>query len=260
MSGNSQRFNVHKNDNYTIMSNYHLRERDMSLKAKGLLSVILSLPSDWDYSIAGLVAISKENETAVKSALNELKRFGYLRVTKQMPNETESGRIEYAYDIYEQPSKKVAKENLAIEKQGIENLGVENQGQLNTNKVITNNQITNNKENNDQPAKPSDHELINEFDELWQQYPRKQGKAKALEAYKRARKAGVDKSTVLDGITRYNAQIKANKTNLKYVMQGSTWFNGKRWEDEYSSQLSQKPKTKQEQIDDDYLNYLETLG
>ena len=259
MSGNGQRFNVHKNENYTIMSNYHLRERDMSLKAKGLLSVILSLPSDWDYSIAGLVAISKENETAVKSALNELKRFGYLKVTKQMPNETESGRIEYAYDIYEQPCAKIAQENLSIDKQGIENLGVENQGQLNTNKTITNNKIINYKENNDQPAKPSDHELLIEFEDLWAQYPRKQGKAKALEAYKRARKAGVDKTTVLDGLTRYNAQITANKTNIKYVMQGSTWFNGKRWEDEYNSQPT-KPTTKQDQIDQEYLEYLESLG
>lgn len=259
MSGNGQRFNVHKNENYTIMSNYHLRERDMSLKAKGLLSVILSLPSDWDYSIAGLVAISKENETAVKSALNELKRFGYLKVTKQMPNETESGRIEYAYDIYEQPCAKIAQENLSLGKQGVENLGVENQGQLNTNKTITNNKIINYKENNDQPAKPSDHELLIEFEDLWAQYPRKQGKAKALEAYKRARKAGVDKTTVLDGLTRYNAQITANKTNIKYVMQGSTWFNGKRWEDEYSGQPT-KPTTKQDQIDQEYLEYLESLG
>lgn len=259
MSGNSQRFNVHKNENYTIMSNYHLRERNMSLKAKGLLSVILSLPIDWDYSIAGLVAISKENETAVKSALNELKRFGYLKVTKHMPNETESGRIEYAYDIYEQPSAKIAQENLALDKQGIENLGVENQGQLNTNKTITNNKITNNKESNDQPAKPSDQELLIEFEDLWHHYPRKQGKAKALEAYKRARKAGVDKTTVLDGITRYNAQITANKTKSKYIMQGSTWFNGKRWEDEYNIQAA-KPTTKQSQIDKEYLEYLESLG
>lgn len=256
MSGNSQRFNVHKNENYTIMSNYHLRERDMTLKAKGLLSVILSLPADWDYSIAGLVAISKENETAIKSALNELKRFGYLKVTKHMPNETESGRIEYAYDIYEQPSDKIAKENLALDKQGIENLGLENQGQLNTNKTNTNKTNTNNKENNDHPAKPSDQELNREFEDLWHLYPRKQGKAKALEAYKRARKAGVDKTTVLDGISRYNAQIKANKTKAKYIMQGSTWFNGKRWEDEYTNQPAAL-MTKQEQIDDEWLQSLE---
>ena len=122
---------------------------------------------------------------------------------------------------------------------------------------IDNNTTNNtNRINNDQPAKPSDQELISEFEELWQQYPRKQGKAKALEAYKRARKAGVDKSTVLDGISRYNAQIKANKTNLKYVMQGSTWFNGKRWEDEYTGQQI-RPKSKQDQIDDEWLQSLE---
>lgn len=120
---------------------------------------------------------------------------------------------------------------------------------INTNKI----------NNNDQPAKPSDQELISEFEDLWQQYPRKQGKAKALEAYKRARKAGVDKTTVSDGITRYNAQIKANKTASKYIMQGSTWFNGKRWEDEYNAQPT-KPITQQEQIDQEYMEYLESLG
>lgn len=128
----------------------------------------------------------------------------------------------------------------------------------NTNTTINTN--TNQINNNDQPAKPAECDYIAEFEDLWRQYPRKQGKAKALEAYKRARKAGVDKTTVLDGITRYNAQIKANKTKAKYIMQGSTWFNGKRWEDEYTDQPKAQPKTKQEQIDDDYLKYLESLG
>lgn len=124
----------------------------------------------------------------------------------------------------------------------------------NTNTTTTTN--TKQIKNNDQPAKPSDQELVNEFEDLWHIYPRKQGKAKALEAYKRARKAGVDKSTVLDGISRYNAEIKAKKTASKYIMQGSTWFNGKRWEDEYTSQPA-APKTKQDQIDDEWLKSLE---
>ena len=119
------------------------------------------------------------------------------------------------------------------------------------------NDMLKNKINNEQPAEPAECDYVSEFNELWQQYPRKQGKAKALEAYKRARKAGVDKTTVLDGITRYNAQIKANKTASKYIMQGSTWFNGKRWEDEYANQPTTRPKTKQEQIDDEWLQSLE---
>jgi hypothetical protein len=92
---------VNKNQNYTVMSNYHLRSKNLSLKAKGLLCIVFSLPDDWDYSIAGLVAICKESVSAVKSALAELKEWGYLTVTKLTPEQTESGRIEYVYDFFE---------------------------------------------------------------------------------------------------------------------------------------------------------------
>lgn len=125
---------VNKTKNYTVMSNEHLKDRRLSLKAKGLLSVMLSLPDTWDYSISGLVAICKESETAVKSTLNELKSCGYLVVTKKMPSETESGRIEYVYDVFEhaqtgrQPVEKQGVEKQGVEKQGVENLGVENLG------------------------------------------------------------------------------------------------------------------------------------
>lgn len=104
----------------------------MSLKAKGLLSLMLSLPEGWDYSIAGLVAISKENESALKSTLNELKAFGYLVITKKMPNETESGRIEYEYNIFEQPQGKQEVEKQGVENQPLEIQPVENPPQLNT--------------------------------------------------------------------------------------------------------------------------------
>lgn len=134
-------FKINKTSNYTVMSNHHLQEKEMSLKAKGLLSVMLSLPENWDYSISGLVAICKESETAINSTLKELKELGYLKVGKKMPNETNSGRIEYIYNIYEIPQKQGV-EKQALEKQGVdflglEFLGVENQGQLNTNNTIT---------------------------------------------------------------------------------------------------------------------------
>ena len=125
------------------MSNEHLKDKRLSLKAKGLLSVMLSLPDTWDYSISGLVAICRESETAVKSTLNELKSCGYLVVTKKMPNETESGRIEYVYDIFEkaqtekQGVEKQGVENLGVENLGVENLGVENVRQLSTKESST---------------------------------------------------------------------------------------------------------------------------
>lgn len=130
-TSNSSVCRVHKNANYTVMSNYHLQSRNLSLKAIGLLSKVFSLPDDWDYSIAGLTCICKENETAIKSALNELKEWGYLTVTKLMPSETKSGRIEYVYDFYEYSKKDTASGTSSStpkvhkEKQDIENLPLE---------------------------------------------------------------------------------------------------------------------------------------
>lgn len=181
-TSNSSVCRVHKNANYTVMSNYHLKSKNLSLKAIGLLSKIFSLPDGWDYSIAGLTCICKENETAIKSALNELKEWGYLTVTKLMPSETKSGRIEYVYDFYEysekdtpsgkgssapkQYTEKQGIENLPleiteitpikqeVEKQEVENLPleilpvefqpIENQGQLNTYNKYTKKSSTNN--------------------------------------------------------------------------------------------------------------------
>ena len=129
---------VNKTKNYTVMSNEHLKDKRLSLKAKGLLSVMLSLPDTWDYSISGLVAICKESETAVKSTLNELKSCGYLVVTKKMPDETESGRIEYVYDIFEHAQTgKQPVEKQGVEKQGVENLGVESLGVENVRQLST---------------------------------------------------------------------------------------------------------------------------
>lgn len=142
---------MNKTKNYTVMGNEHLNDKRLSLKAKGLLSVMLSLPDTWNYSISGLVAICKESETAVKSTLNELKSCGYLVVTKKMPDETESGRIEYVYDIFEHAQ--TGKQG--VEKQGVENLGVEslcvenvrqlNTKEANTDKSNTDKANTNNK-------------------------------------------------------------------------------------------------------------------
>ena len=94
---------VNKNKNYTAMSNTHLRDLNLSLKARGLLSTILSLPENWNYSIGGLVAICKENESSVKSGLNELKNAGYMVVEKLYSDESGTGKFKYIYNIFENP-------------------------------------------------------------------------------------------------------------------------------------------------------------
>ena len=94
---------VNKNKNYTTMSNVHLRDLNLSLKARGLLSTILSLPDNWNYSIGGIAAICKENETCIKSGLKELKEAGYMVVEKLYSDESGTGKFKYVYNIFENP-------------------------------------------------------------------------------------------------------------------------------------------------------------
>ncbi len=83
-------FRVEKTKDFTIMSNYHLRDKSLSLKAKGLLSQMLSLPEEWDYTLAGLACINKESKDAIRSAVNELEQAGYI--TRRQTT-TEGGRF-----------------------------------------------------------------------------------------------------------------------------------------------------------------------
>lgn len=87
-------FRVEKTDNYTVMSNYHLRDMNLSLKAKGLLSWMLSNTDTWDYSVAGIVQNVKESRDAVNSALCELEDCGYL-TRRQIRSGGKFGDMEY---------------------------------------------------------------------------------------------------------------------------------------------------------------------
>ena len=127
-------FKVEKTKNFTIMSNHHLQNKNLSLKAKGLLSYMLSLPNDWDYSLAGLVANSKESKTSIRNTLNELKENHYLSVTKLYPNQTESKKIEYIYNIYEEPHLEPSMQKQDTENQYLSFQSLENNTQINTNK------------------------------------------------------------------------------------------------------------------------------
>ena len=266
---------VNKNANYTVMSNYHLRSTNLSLKAIGLLSKVLSLPENWDYSISGLTAICKEKETAIKAALDELKHWGYLVVTKLMPNETNSGRIEYVYDFYEYSEKdtpdadqndddtydedgdvstvSVKKAPQGAEKQGIENLpleilpieiqAVENRRQLN--KDISSKDVLSKEE------LKTDYK--EEFENLWSLYPNKKGKTNALKDYISARKSGVKFEDVLSGLYKYIEYINLEKTPEKYIKHGSTWFHQHCWEDDYTTK---RPLTTGD-ITYDFTDYME---
>lgn len=125
-------FRINKTQNYTVMSNHHFKEKGMSLKAKGLLSLMLSLPDDWDYSISGLATLSKDGKDSIMSALAELEKFGYL-TRKRLTNEKgQFAGVEY--NIFEIPQPKdPISENPNEGNENSENANSEKPAQLNTN-------------------------------------------------------------------------------------------------------------------------------
>ena len=94
-------FRVERTGDYTVMSNFHLKDKRLSLKAKGLLSQMLSLPDDWDYTLSGLCFINRESKDAIRSAINELERAGYIRRKQTIDATGKFGANEYS--IYERP-------------------------------------------------------------------------------------------------------------------------------------------------------------
>ena len=93
-------FRVERTRNYTIMSNYHLRDKRISLKAKGLLSQMLSLPEDWDYTLPGLASINSEGKDAIRAAVAELERAGYIQRRQTVDKDGKFGNNEYIIREY----------------------------------------------------------------------------------------------------------------------------------------------------------------
>ncbi|WP_317414191.1 helix-turn-helix domain-containing protein [Holdemanella porci] len=150
---------VNNTKGFTVMSNYHFQDKEISLKAKGLLGLMLSLPSNWDYSVNGLVAIVKENKAAVQTALKELEEHKYLKRTRV---QDETGRFDYIYDIYEKPYDKLpCTENRCTDIQCTEVQCTENQPQINTNKQNTNKQNTKELNTNEYKEKNIKKESVN---------------------------------------------------------------------------------------------------
>ena len=138
-------FRVEKKTDFTIMSNNHFRDKNLSWKAKGLLSTILSLPEDWDYSLTGLTALSKDGRDSSNAAIKELEKNGYL-LRRQI---RENGKIiDWEYIVFEKPvtdlsdTEKPQTEKPVTDFPQLEKPHVENPKQLNTNIQSNNISIT----------------------------------------------------------------------------------------------------------------------
>lgn len=119
-----------KNENYTIVSNVCVRDNRISLKAKGMMSLVMSLPDDWDFSIQGLSSIVKEGKSAIYAAINELKEFGYCNV---ITSRVDKGKIiGNDYTFFEEPCTDIPyTENQDADNPNMDNQDLENQPQIN---------------------------------------------------------------------------------------------------------------------------------
>lgn len=194
---------VEKTKNYTTMSNYHFKDKDMSLKAKGLLSLILSLPEEWDYTLEGLSMLCRDGVDSVRTALKELREFGYVETTRVRD---EKGRLRGTeYVVYEKPvSHSPESKESIVEEQGMEESvfeesvcdestlekpildfpilekpTLENPAQLNTKESNTNNILNTNISNQD----AADIKPVKKLDSRRAYYPESEQLDKAFKAF-----------------------------------------------------------------------------
>ena len=221
------RFVRYKNQNYTTISNVFLRDARLSLKSKGLMALVMSLPDDWDFSIDGIVAIVHEGRTAVYSALNELKSFGYcvfhvVRDSRGVIQGTD-------YKFYETPCSSVPNvENPLVENPHAENLNVDKKGVTidylnnipicnnnisaslfvnstgdNTIDTTTSNQEKEIKEKKSFQKKEKKKKILDEFEQCWIAYRRKGSKKKAREQWEKLKDK--ERASVMPHIRAYVA-------------------------------------------------------
>lgn len=220
---------------FTSLPQSIFRDKRLSLKDVGLLVSMLSLPDDWEFSENGLEAIFEhDGQASIRTGLKSLEKNGYLKRVRERDKQT--GKITACnWYLYDYPH---------FEKPHLENPNVDNPSWGNPPQSITKESITKesttkeSKNNKSADALPSIDaaSLEAEFDILWRLYPRKEGKSNALKDYIKARKDKKNPATMEEvqrGIERYVKYITAQKTERRFVKQGSTWFHQRCWEDEY---------------------------
>lgn len=207
-----------KNKNYSVICNEVFKEKELSLKAKGLYALVMSLPDDWDFSLKGICELSKENYTAVNNAIKELIEAGYC----QRGRVYDKGKISgFEYYFFEEKEKSPR----------LDFLNMEN---LNDNKYT----ISNNPNSNTKGIKKSisnDIQKVEEetglsFNDFYKLYPLKKSKQQAEKSWNRLSKA--DRQEAIDKLPAYIADCIQEKRSFKHP---STYLNQRTWEDDFTT-------------------------
>lgn len=228
---------VEKDTNYTHMSNFHLRDKSLSLRAIGLLSKMLSLPPEWDYTVSGLAAICKEGRDAVRATLMELETSGYM-VRQQ--THTEAGTFgKNEYIVYERPRGAPLTENPSTVEPSTDTPLTENSAQINKdlNKDLL----------NIPPIVPQRGRRVKNvpkhepemFERLWKKYPRGKDKAAAIREWDRLKP---DRALMMAMSAALDRDIASEEwrrgIGIPYLCR---WLSNRRWEDEPRGQADTTP-------------------
>ena len=249
-------------EKYTSIDNEILMDKNLDLRTLGLLIKMLSLPNDWEFSEKGLEALfEKDGQTSVRTGLKNLEKYGYLKREKVKGENGLFKGVEWTISEYPKISQKSEEkprlENPNMVNPNLEEPNLENQPQYNTNQYNT--KETKTKETNicEQSFLEKEMPVLEEFQKLWEIYPRKEGKRSALKHYKSAKKEGATYEQVKDGIERYKAFLKKMGWGYEYTKMGSTYFHGRLWEDEYEQEVKQSDNMGEN--DKEYLDWLDSL-
>lgn len=239
---------IEKKDHFTRIDNGLIQNPEISLKAKGLLAYMLSLPDDWDYSISGLSVKCKEGKSSIRSAITELMEHRYI--TRSLAR-GENGRLGgYEYVVYEEPQPSC--ENQTSDNQSSDNQSSENRTQQTNNS--TNEKKTNTPYSppggdgapaepapEDRPArksKPSRREKSmpdydpEAFEIFWSAYPRKDGRKAAIRAWDKLRPDKPLCRAMYDALRRQRRSEQWAEEGGRFIPHFSTWLNQRKWEDQ----------------------------
>lgn len=229
-------FRVEKNHSYTVMANHHLRDERLSLKSKGLLSLILSLPDDWRISIEGMTQFSSDGKDAIRSAIRELTDAGYI--TRDQTH-SEAGTFSgYEYTIHETPAASPSSGFPTMEKPTTGNPTTENPTLQNTDRLSTDIPPIVPHEGDGEPPKRTRRRSSKSvpdyepelFERFWAAYPRGEDRQGAVAEWDSLRP---DQETML-AMSRALVRQKASEEwqrgiGIPYAVR---WLRRRRWEDE----------------------------
>lgn len=242
-----------KQNNFSIVSNAIIRDTNLSLKARGLFILMLSLPELWEFSVRGLSKIAGEGVDAIRSGLKELEKQGYLLRERERKADGRLGDMEYTlYEEPQRPAQEETKQEVPTESEPIqENPMQEEPRQINKeyNKVLTKERTERENSAREQTTFPA--QVNNEaeadlqeryFTEFWNSYPRHVNKLLALIAWHNLPVDTVLYSKILDAVERYkNTRQWQDKSYIPYP---TTFLQDERWEDDIPCDATPQAKKK----------------